>query len=110
MSLAVRLKELRLKSGKSLQEVADEVSISKPHIWELERGTSKNPSFDLIKRLAGYYGVPVDALAGEDKMPDESQMHLRQFFREIEEKNLTADDIKILRATASALGNKNTDD
>lgn len=109
MSLASKLKELRLKTGKSLQEVADAVSVSKPHVWELERGTSKNPSLDLIKRLAGYYGVTVDYLAEKDGELDEEEMHLKQFFREIEEKKLTAQDIAVLRATAEALGNKQKD-
>ena len=44
MSLATKLKDLRVKSGQSLQQVADGVSVSKAHIWQLERGDSTNPS------------------------------------------------------------------
>ena len=36
MALAARIKELRIKTRKSLQEVADEVGASKAHIWDLE--------------------------------------------------------------------------
>lgn len=73
MSLAVKLKELRLKSGKSLQEVADAIGASKAHLWELEMGKSKNPSLDLLSRLAEHYKVTVASLVGETlkDTPDE---------------------------------------
>ncbi len=108
MTLASKLKDLRIKAGKSLQEVADAVSVSKPHIWELERGTSKNPSFDLIQRLAAYYGVPIDYLAREGEELAENQIALKQFFREIEEGGLSNTDIEVLRAAARAMGQKKT--
>lgn len=64
--LAVTLKQLRLKSGKSLQEVADVVKASKAHIWDLERGASRNPSLELLKRLSDFYRVGVADLIGEN--------------------------------------------
>lgn len=66
VELAVKLKQLRLRSGKSLQQVADDVKVSKAHIWDLERGASKNPSLELLKRLADYYKIGVAELVGED--------------------------------------------
>ena len=66
MSLGVKLKELRLNEGKSLQAVADAVGASKPHIWELERGTTKNPSQNLVKQLADYFGQTVEYLITDD--------------------------------------------
>ena len=51
MPLSTKLKELRARSRESLQQVADAVGVSKAHIWELERGTSKNPGLDLLKKL-----------------------------------------------------------
>ena len=41
MSLAVRLRELRADKKASLQAVADALSVSKPHVWELEKGKTK---------------------------------------------------------------------
>lgn len=108
MSLASKLKDLRIKAGKSLQEVADDVLVSKPHVWELERGTSKNPSFELIRRLAAYYGVPIGYLADEEEELDENGMMRKQFFREIEEGGLSDTDIEVLRAAARAMGQKKT--
>jgi transcriptional regulator with XRE-family HTH domain len=75
VDLAVRLKQLRVASGKSLQEVADAVKASKAHVWDLERGASKNPSLDLLKRLSDFYQVSVAELIGENpNQPDESKL------------------------------------
>ena len=65
-NLAVRLTELRLKSGQSLQDVADAVGVSKAHVWELEKGRAANPAMKLVERLAGHYKVTVSYLIGED--------------------------------------------
>lgn len=64
MSLAVRLRELRAEKKASLQAVADALGVSKPHVWELEKGKTKNPSLELLKKLAEYYDVTLDYLAG----------------------------------------------
>ena len=67
MELGDRLNSLRRKSGKSLQQVADAVGISKAHIWEMEKGRSRNPSFELMQKLAAHFGVPVTVLVGESE-------------------------------------------
>jgi transcriptional regulator with XRE-family HTH domain len=66
MTLASKIKALRMKSGKSLQDVADAVGASKAHMWDIERGASKNPSLDLLVKLAGFYRVKIADLAGEN--------------------------------------------
>lgn len=78
MSLAVKLKELRLKSGQSLQQVADAISASKAHLWELETGKSRNPSLDLLHRLAEHYKVTVASLVGET-LEDTSDEVMRMY-------------------------------
>ena len=71
MALAVKLKELRLRSRQSLQQVADAVGASKAHIWELESGKSSNPSLDLLRKLSDHFKITVAILIGEtiDDMP-----------------------------------------
>lgn len=79
MSLAAKLKELRLRSRQSLQQVADAVGASKAHIWELETGKSSNPSLDLLRKLADNFKVSVATLIGEtlnDAPPDIIRMCL----------------------------------
>lgn len=105
MSLGSKLKDLRLNKEKSLQEVADHVGASKPHIWELERGTSKNPSLELLKNLAKYYGVTIDYLTGAADGNDRVQA----FARNIAEKNLSDSDLLILQNIADELDKKNRD-
>ena len=55
MSLAERLRVLRADKKVSLQVVADAVGISKPHVWELEKGKTQNPSLELLMKFAEYY-------------------------------------------------------
>src|SRR3712207_5732718 len=84
MSIGARLKELRVKKNKSLQELADAVGASKAHIWEIERGGSKNPSMDLLTKLAEYFDVSVSYLVGEQP-PTEEQEELIVLYRDLKE-------------------------
>lgn len=102
MSLANKLKELRLKKGQSLQQVADGVGVSKAHIWELERGTSTNPGLELIKKLAAHFNVTVAFLTDDDAEPQAAAL---QFFREFEGK-LSDKAWEALRSVAGALEKK----
>ena len=65
MELSEKLKELRLGSGQSLQQVADAVGASKAHIWDMEAGRSSNPSLDLLRKLADNFRISVSNLIGE---------------------------------------------
>ncbi len=103
MSLGVKLKELRLNEGKSLQAVADAVGASKPHIWELERGTTKNPSQNLVKQLADYFGQTVEYLITDDA---EKLNNQHSFARKIDGMDLSETDIEALLAAAKILSNK----
>jgi transcriptional regulator with XRE-family HTH domain len=81
MSLGARLKELRIKKSQSLQDVADAVGASKAHIWEVERGGSKNPSMDLLTGLAEHFGVSVAYLVGEQ--PNQEEAELVAMYRDL---------------------------
>ena len=81
MSLGARLKELRIKKKQSLQDVADAVGASKAHIWEIERGGSKNPSMDLLTGLAKHFGVSVAYLVGEQ--PNQEEAELVAMYRDL---------------------------
>ena len=88
MALGAKLTTMRLKKGVSLQEVADAVGVSKAHIWELEKGRSSNPSADLIKRLADYFGQDVEFLVGAEKFSEVKEAQL--FYRDL--KSLTKEE------------------
>lgn len=102
MSLGAKLIELRQRAGKSLQEVADILGVSKTHIWSMEKGQSENPSLELLTKLANLYKVPIDYLAGtgpEDVTTPEGAEALR-FFRDYQQ--LGEAEQKILQSTLEA--------
>ena len=80
-----RLKELRLKKRESLQELADAVGASKAHIWELEIGKSRNPSIELVTKLAAHFRVPVAQLVGGDPEAPQEDPELVAMFRDLKE-------------------------
>lgn len=113
MSLSSKLRELRAKKKVSLQVVADAIGISKPHVWELEKGKTKNPSLDLLKQLAEYYDVTIDFLAGVGDAPIEGQKGIA-LFRKIDPDNKSEEDLKIIEQAIdmalSLIGNKKDGD
>ncbi|QWT19691.1 helix-turn-helix domain-containing protein [Bacillus sp. NP157] len=82
-ALAARVRELRKARGHSLQEVADALGLSKSHVHQLEKGTSANPSYAVLRALSMYFDVSIGALVGE-AAPDESDeiRLLVRWFRE----------------------------
>lgn len=102
MALGARLKELRVGKGESLQEVADAVSASKPHIWELEAEKSKNPSLDLLTRLAQHFNVSISFLLDESGTAD-TLIFGREF------KGVTEEDKKLFWQMAEKMLRKDSD-
>lgn len=76
MSLATKLQKLRTAKRESLQDVADAIGASKAHVWELEKGTAKKPSIELVRALAEHFSVSIASLVGEapDETTDEEQL------------------------------------
>jgi transcriptional regulator with XRE-family HTH domain len=104
MSLAAKLRELRLRKGKSLQQVADDVGASKAHIWDLETGKSTNPSIDLLKNLSRCFDVSVADLIGENPGADSQDSEVVAMYRDLKE--LTPADREALRGLMEHLKNK----
>lgn len=85
MQLSERLFSLRHKSGESLQEIADAVGVSKAHVWELEKGRSSNPSFDLVRKLAEHFSVSLNVLTGDAQEPEPEAMQVERIHRGLDE-------------------------
>ncbi len=88
MSLAMRLQNLRTAKQQSLQEVADAIGASKAHIWELEKGTAKNPSIELVRKLADYFEVSISRLVGESPDEDGDDEDLLVIYRQLKSLDL----------------------
>jgi len=113
MNIGERLFELRQKSGESLQQVADAVGVSKPHVWELEKGRSKNPSFELVRALARHFGVSIDVLVGEEVAPSMKEQRIDRIHRDLKDLSdrdrlIVEDMIRSLRDRAET-GGQNTE-
>lgn len=83
MSLARRLHDLRIAQRRSLQDVADAVGISKAHVWNLEKGTTVNPSMELVVKLADLFRVRVADLVGENPEAEEQPAEMVALFRDL---------------------------
>jgi transcriptional regulator with XRE-family HTH domain len=103
MSLATRLRELRVAKRESLQQVADAVGLSKTHVWELEKGNTSNPSIDILKRLADHFEVPIYRLTGEDMDDPTADPEIVSMFRLASESNLNEDEKRHLRVMLQSL-------
>jgi transcriptional regulator with XRE-family HTH domain len=103
MAIGSKLRQLRLKRGESLQDVADNVGASKAHIWEIEAGKSKNPSLDLLRRLADHFAVSVSHLSGEAP-EDTDDEQLLVMYRSM--RNLSEDDRNTLQLIIDSMKKK----
>lgn len=65
-ALATNLRIQRAKKRVRQQDVANAVSIDQADISQYENGT-RVPSVDVVVRLADYYGISLDTLAGRTK-------------------------------------------
>lgn len=95
MALAERLRMLRANRKISLQAVADGLGISKPHVWELEKGKTKNPSLELLKEIAKFYGVSLDYLAGTNTEEVDTERY-SALLRKLDPENMTESDWKVV--------------
>ena len=84
MGIGVTIKKLRIEKNQSLQDVADAVSASKAHIWEIEKGNSKNPSIELLTKLAVHFGVTISHLVGEEPSTSD-EPELVAMYRDLKE-------------------------
>jgi transcriptional regulator with XRE-family HTH domain len=89
MPIGDRIKEMRMRKGQSLQQVAHAIGASKAHMWELEANRSTNPSLDLLQKLAGHFSTTVAYLI-EEKQGDLSRAD--QFYRRNSEKLAAMED------------------
>jgi transcriptional regulator with XRE-family HTH domain len=107
MSIGATLRDLRLKRGESLQDVADAVRASRAHIWSIETEKSQNPSFELLKALAEHFRVTLSYLSGEMPAEGEDIEEMIVIYRSF--KGLPAEDQATVRVILDSLTKKNRD-
>ena len=65
MYLADNMKYLRAKWGRSQQQLADELGITRTRYSKYEYGMAE-PSIELLVKIARYYGISVDEIISVD--------------------------------------------
>lgn len=63
--MKLRLKEIRYNRGFTQKQIADQIGCSPGAYSKYETG-DREPSIDILNRLADFYGVSVDYLVGRD--------------------------------------------
>lgn len=61
MNIGTNVQRLRNERSMSQHELAIAINVHQSHISKIERG-DKKPSIELLKTLAGYFGITVDDL------------------------------------------------
>lgn len=66
-TFADRLRELRIKSGKTLEDVANDIGLTKATLSRYEN-KSREPKLNIIESLASYFNVSADYIIGKSKI------------------------------------------
>jgi XRE family transcriptional regulator, master regulator for biofilm formation len=79
-----RIKELRMKKGLSLSELAERADVAKSYLSSIEREIQTNPSIQFLEKLASVLDVSVEVLIYEDTSTEVAQLD-REWIRLIQE-------------------------
>ncbi|WP_308515742.1 helix-turn-helix transcriptional regulator [Sphingomonas flavescens] len=83
MNFARKLSQLRIANRMSLQDVATAIGVSKAHVFNLEKGTTANPSMELVVKLATLFRVRVSDLVGDNPEGDDQPPEMVAMFRDL---------------------------
>jgi transcriptional regulator with XRE-family HTH domain len=78
--LGARIAQFRSEQGLSQADLATKVGTSQSAISQIESG-SRNPTYDMIIRIADSFDVPPGHLLGEEvgELPEEEQLFFREY-------------------------------
>jgi len=102
MSLAERLTEFRKKRKMSLVALAQEADISKAYLWQLENEENKQPSAEILYRIASALGVTIaDLLDKPVKVATTNREDLPDTLRQLidekgDELDIQEEDVRML--------------
>lgn len=85
-----KIKELRLRHGLTVTELARKVGVSKSYISGIERGVRENVSTDILSNIATTLEVNISELFKTNEPTDELEEDLRLLFSKV--KNLSKED------------------
>ncbi len=105
-TLGDKIKNLRIKLGWSLDELAQKSRVSKAYLSQLENGASDNPSADILYRIATNLGTSIADLLGKGIIPEEPNSIPENLRKAAIQFNINENYIKRLASTALRSKNK----
>ncbi len=93
-----RIKQLRLLKGYSINTLSEKTGVSKSYLSYIERGIQKNPSLQILSKLANALGTTVEDLLEEDYYHHEEEKideDWVQLFKEAKEHGITKEDFSL---------------
>lgn len=83
--LGNKIRDLRKKSGYTLEKLAELTESSKSYIWELENKNPPRPSAEKVAKIASVLGVTTDYLVSTTKAAPGEEVLDQAFFREYQD-------------------------
>ncbi|MDQ1145367.1 XRE family transcriptional regulator of biofilm formation [Bacillus sp. SORGH_AS 510] len=93
-----KIKEMRLRKGYSLGQLAMRADVSKSYLSQIERGLQSNPSLQFLKKISMPLGTNIDFFLGEEYYNKENYYELddewKSLIKEAVEDGLQKEDFK----------------
>ncbi|NHM29261.1 helix-turn-helix domain-containing protein [Neobacillus terrae] len=89
--------EFRKKKGLTLSELAQRARVSKSYLSNIERNLNRNPSIEVVKRIAAVLEVELDIFSTSEKTNDVQQkidQDLIDFAAELKQTGIEKEQIK----------------
>lgn len=90
--------EIRRRRGLTLTELADRAGIAKSYLSSIERNLNKNPSVNVMEKLALVLGVDLKALLNTEKQFESDNQQLDkewiQFVTDLKDSGIGKDQLK----------------
>lgn len=91
------INENRKLRGLTLSELAERAKISKSYLSNIERNLNRNPSIQVVRRIADVLNIELDILLGEDNNNGNHQVIDQEFIElvtELKETGIEKEQIK----------------
>ena len=78
MMVGEKIKSLRIRKRYSITELSEKANVSKSYLSYIERGIQKNPSLQVISRLAKTLDTTVEYLMGQEMKVSKNDIPIDQ--------------------------------
>jgi len=102
-----KLRKVRTRRNKTLEELAKAVGSSKAYIWQLENKKNANPSAELLLKISAFLGESPDFFI-DDELDEHTEGQLEDaFFRRF--RKLSYEDKRYINRIVSGLNDNKND-